>query len=181
MRLKLLPLTPRATYLHQAVAVYNEYVPGEIRFQRHFFRSHMERPGYVGLALGLERGDIVGVAFGSRSLPGQWWHECVAGRVGAQHRALQAAWVLTQLHILSAYRNRGLGGYLHDAILMRQPATRVLLSTQVSNRAAQRFYARRDWQVLHPGFMFVEGDEPFMVLCKTLPGDSSTNGAQRDQ
>jgi len=160
-----LPLTPTSTQLLDAVRVYNEYIEGDLPRQEQFFRSHMRRPGYVGL-MALTDDKVIGFVFGSSSLAGQWWHERVAAHVGHTHPALQDAWVLTQLNVLQAHRNKGIGQTLHDRILHKQPSPRTLLSTQVANTGAQRFYKRNGWRILHEGFRFSANDEPYKILAK---------------
>lgn len=167
MSLELLPLNKQSPYVLDAVKIYNEYIPGEIDYQEHFFRTHMRHPGYVGLLAQLDE-KIVGVAFGSNSLPGQWWHERVAAHVGREHPALHNAWVLTQLNVLRAYRNRKIGETLLQHIIEKQTRERLLLSTQLANTSAQRFYRRHGWQILHEGFKFSSNDEPYKILHKKL-------------
>lgn len=167
MTIKFLPLHATSPYLMDAVHIYNEYISAELAYQEHFFRTHMRRPGYAGLVAQMDE-VIVGVAFGSDSLNGQWWHDRVATHVGDEHPALQNAWVLTQLNILAEYRNRKIGVQLHDAIIAKQSQANLLLSTQVANHAAQRFYKRHGWSVLHDGFVFSSGDEPYKILNKTI-------------
>lgn len=167
MKPEFLPLTYDAPFVLDAVKVYNEYIHGDLEHQEHFFRNHMRRAGYVGLVARVNT-HVIGVAFGSLSLAGQWWHDKVATHVGAKHPALQSAWVLTQLNVLSDYRNDRIGTQLHNLILQRQKCSNLLLSTQVANKAAQRFYKRHCWQVLHEGFQFSAGDEPFKILHKTI-------------
>ncbi|MEL6525293.1 MAG: GNAT family N-acetyltransferase [Chloroflexota bacterium] len=167
MSVDYLPLTSTSTQLLDAVRVYNEYIDGDLPRQEQFFRSHMRRPGYVGV-MAISDDKVVGFVFGSTSLVGQWWHERVAANVGSEHPALQNAWVLTQLNVLQAYRNKGIGQTLHDRILAQQTSPRVLLSTQVANTGAQRFYKRNDWYILHDGFRFSANDEPYKILAKKL-------------
>jgi len=167
MKVDLLPLNTKSPHVLDAVKIYNEYLPGDLDYQEHFFRTHMRRPGYVGLLARAEH-RIVGVAFGSFSLPGQWWHERVATHVGREHPALHEAWVLTQLNVLRAYRNQKIGELLHNAVIEQQTRKRLLLSTQVANKGAQRFYKRHDWHILHDGFCFSQGDEPYKILNKTV-------------
>lgn len=167
MDIELIALTDSSPYLVEAVEVYNEYVAGDLRYQEHFFRSHLGREGYRGLVARHEN-KTVGVAFGSCSLRGQWWHERVAAHVGKEHEALQNAWVLTQLNVLAAYRNQQVGTLLHDAIIRAQTAKKLLLSTPVSNKAAQRFYLRHGWYFIHDGFVFSTGDVPYAIMAKKL-------------
>lgn len=165
---KLLSFDANSPYFDAAVAIYSEYAThGEPQTHRVFFLEHSARADYIGLVVQMDS-KIVGVTFGSRSRPSNWWHEKVAEQVGDDHPALQDAWVLTQLNVLAAYRNRGVGTQLHDAILAQQPCCKALLSTPVTNTAAQRFYQRYGWRVLHPGFAFSTGDEPYTILHRTL-------------
>jgi ribosomal protein S18 acetylase RimI-like enzyme len=169
MNIDILPLNLDSAHLEAAVEVYHEYTPGELSYQTQFFTSHMERLGYIGFVAQVED-KVIGVTFGSRSLAGQWWHEHVAAHVGTEHPALQDAWILTQLNVFEAYRNQGIGKLLHDKILAAQPCPRLLLSTPVANKAAQRFYERYDWEFLHNGIEFFAGDEPYAIMRKELKG-----------
>lgn len=170
MNFDFIPLHKDSPYLIDAIRVYNEYIPGELDRQEHFFRTHMRRPGYIASLIRADK-KIIGVAFGSDSLRGQWWHERVASQVGYEHPALQDAWELTQLHVLKAYRNRGIGARLLQHITEKHNRPRMLLSTQVANVDAQRFYLRHGWKILHQGFKFSAGDEPYKILHKSLKSD----------
>lgn len=166
MHIELHALRPNTIDFDGALAVYAEYAGGSARSHRSFFMDHVQRPDYVGF-VARHKGKVIGMTFGEASLRGQWWHDVVAKHVGINCAALQEAWVLTQLNVLRDYRNHGIGAQLHDAIVAQQPHHQLLLSTQQSNRAAQRFYQRRGWVVLHPGIVFSRGDEPYMIMRKT--------------
>lgn len=163
MSIELRPLHPRSWLLQEAVRVYCTVWERAAPASLAFFRAQARLPLFLG-CIALDNGRGVGFAFGTASLPGQWWHDTVAEHVGAQHPALQEAWVLTEIAVLAAYRGRGLGAVLHDTVLRRQPLPNVLLSTQQSNRRAQRFYARHGWSLLHPGFSFHEGRPPYVIM-----------------
>lgn len=165
-----LPLHANSPHLLDAIKIYAEYIPGNFDYQDHFFRTHMRRPGYVGVLAQIDH-KIIGFAFGSYSLVGQWWHNTVATNVGYEHPALQSAWVLTQFNVLEAYRNQNIGKILLNEIITQQTQSNLLLSTQVANTGAQRFYKRLGWYVLHEGFVFSSGDEPYKILAKTVPND----------
>lgn len=166
-KLELLPFNLDSPYLSDAVKIYHEYIPGNLLAQEQFFREHLGREGHCGV-LARVKDKVVGLAFGSFSLPHQWWHQQVSDHVGSDHAALKSAWVLTQLNVLEAYRNQKIGYALHHRIIQQQPCQNLLLSTQVANLGAQRFYQRLGWHVLHAGFCFSIGDEPFKILHKTL-------------
>ena len=69
MEIDLIQLNAESPYVNQAVEVYNEYVAGDLRYQEHFFRSHIGREGYRGIVARHED-KTIGVAFGSCSLRG---------------------------------------------------------------------------------------------------------------
>ncbi|GAB5491105.1 MAG: GNAT family N-acetyltransferase [Phototrophicaceae bacterium] len=167
MTLNFLPLSSTSPYFMDAIKVYDEYIPSNQEYQIHFFRNHMRRPGYVGVLAQVD--DVIaGFAFGSYSLVGQWWHDTVANHVGYEHPALQSAWVLTQFNVLEAYRNQSIGKTLLAETINQQTETNLLLSTQVANTGAQRFYKRLGWYVLHEGIVFSSGDEPYKILAKAV-------------
>ena len=163
MNISLLSLATDMPYVAEAVTVYTEYSGGDPRYNLHFFTIHMKRDDYIGLAAQVN-GQIVGIGFGSRAQRGQWWCEKVAAQIGDKHPALVDAWVLTQLNVLEVWRSQGIGTLLHDALIAQQPCSKALLSTPVSNTGAQQFYARHGWTVLHEGFAFARGAEPYMIL-----------------
>ena len=170
MNINLLPLAEDVPYLAEAVTVYTEYSGGDPRYNLHFFKIHMKRDDYIGLAAQVN-GQIVGIGFGSQAQRGQWWREKVAYEIGSNHPALENAWVLTQLNVLETYRSQGIGGEIHDALIAQQPCKQALLSTPISNTGAQEFYARHGWKVLHPGFAFARDAEPYMILQLQVVGD----------
>ena len=133
-----------------------------------FFQSNAIRPDFYGFVV-QAAGQTVGMGFGTKSEPGQWWHNKVAEKVGYEHPALQNAWVLVELAILPRYRNRGLGLRIHNTLLDAQPYPNVLLSTHTDNEGARRFYERYGWSYLHPGFAFFSGHSEFCILHKHLP------------
>ncbi|MFQ3646624.1 MAG: N-acetyltransferase [Anaerolineae bacterium] len=132
------------------------------------FDDYLTQPHFVGVVACWEDEEI-GFALGTQSLPGQWWHDCVAGKLGADHPALQEAFILCELAVLPLYRNMGIGRQLHDTLLASQPMPNALLSTMSSNVGALRFYQRLNWQVLHRGLTFFDGQEPYAILAKRLP------------
>lgn len=165
MIIDLQPFDAQSPYLQGAMAVYQEYTGFLEASTRRFFADFLEISSFLGL-VAVQNGEVIGMSFGMDSQTGDWWHDSVARHVGKQHPALNDAWVLTQLNVLSDHRNQGIGKMLHDAILTRQKRSNILLSTPVTNQAAQRFYLRHGWQFIHKGFSFIEGDEAFAIMHK---------------
>lgn len=160
-------LTAQSPYLAGAMHVYRDYTNFSADYTRQFFDEFLAREDFMGLvALGRDQAQVrvVGMGFGVAARPQDWWTRTVARRVGATHPALQDAWILTQLNVLRGWRSRGIGGRLHDEIIQTQPYPRLLLSTQVHNHAAQRFYQQRGWTYLHSGFAFFEGDIAYAIM-----------------
>lgn len=163
----IVPFTPQSTLLYDAVRVYATVWQRDAEESLLFFRKFASLPDFVAFIARREK-QVVGMAFGTASLPGQWWHDKVAARVGEGHPAFQRAWVLTELAVLQSCRNQGVGAALHDRIVVAQPMPNLLLSTQVDNVGARRFYARRQWRILHAGFAFIQGNTQYVILHKHI-------------
>lgn len=163
LTIQLTPFSADSPLLDEAVKLSIAEWPAPEDQIHGFIARYATLPDFRGL-IALVDGEPAGMGFGVRSLPGNWWHDRVAEQVGADHPALQDAWVLVSLVMRPALRNHGIGAALLDALLATQPCPRTLLSTQVANTGAQRFYTRHGWRILHPGFVFTPGQEPFVVM-----------------
>jgi ribosomal protein S18 acetylase RimI-like enzyme len=167
MTVEVLPFEHDAKLLREAARVYQVVWDRDPEDSLIFFRKYARFPHFRGYVARVQ-GVVVGTVFGTASLPGQWWHDKVAEHVGKQHPALQHAWVLTELAVLETYRDRGIGGLLHDRALQDLPLQTALLSTQGDNTGAQRFYLRRGWQYLHSGFPFHPGRPPYVIMVRWM-------------
>jgi GNAT superfamily N-acetyltransferase len=157
------PFGGSSPLLDGAVGVYVETWGREWDPSYAFFSRYVGYPDFRGF-VAYAQGAMVGMGFGHRSLPGQWWHDAVAAHVGPDHPALQEAWVLVELAVLPAWQGHGIGGVLHDTLLEAQPLPRALLSTEVTNDRARQMYERRGWRYLHSGFPFAAGQPRFLVM-----------------
>lgn len=159
----LAPFEASSPLLEAAVRVYAGTWGRAWDFSHSFITRYAGHPDFRGY-VALHEGAAVGMGFGHRSLPSQWWHDAVAARVGPEHPALHKAWVLVELAVLAPQRGHGIGGLLHDTLLGAQPLPRALLSTEVTNARARRMYEQRGWQYLHSGFPFAAGQPRFAVM-----------------
>jgi ribosomal protein S18 acetylase RimI-like enzyme len=167
MAVEIIPYHYRSHLLQDAVRIYVETWKRNREESLVFFRNYAQLEHFYGFVARVDE-HVVGVAFGVESKEGRWWHDKVAEQIGADHPALQEAWVLTELAVLPNYRNQQIGTLLHDHILDEQPCPNVLLSTQVSNTGARRFYERHGWDTLHAGFPFHRGHEPYVIMHKLI-------------
>jgi len=162
------PFDASSPYFDDVVHIYLEAFGGEENAIRAFIARYAttlpDWRGYVAL-IGPQ---VVGMGFGTRSLPGQWWHDPVAAAIDPDDPALQDARVLVDLAARSAYRNRGVGTALLEMLLASQPCPRALLSTEVANAGAHRLYERNGWRYLLPGLVFTPGQQPFVVMGREI-------------
>lgn len=164
----LAPFTVDSPYLEDAVRVYAETWPDDSEEIRTFIQRYATYPDFHG-QVALVEDKVIGMGFGHRSRPGDWWHDRVAVQLGSDYPALQDAWVLVELVVLETYRGAGIGSALHNALLASQPCSRALLSTEVNNTVARLLYERLGWHYLHTGFKFREDGELFVVMSYSAP------------
>ncbi|WP_300010787.1 GNAT family N-acetyltransferase [Pseudonocardia sp.] len=154
------------------------YPPGTARHRRPLWLDHVQRPGWraVGWIDAADR--LLGVAYGYRGAPGQWWFEEV--RRGLRSQPADQYWLedyfeLTELHVRPDVQGGGLGEGLLRALLAGATTRRVLLSTpeygtQAPGRAWQ-LYRRTGFHDVLRQHRFTGDTRPFAVLGRTLPLD----------
>lgn len=158
-------------YLQDAIDVYCKVWERDTDNSTIFFRKYTRFPDFVGFVAYADA-QAVGFAMGARSEKGQWWHDKVAKNVGATHSALDNAWVLIELAVLSNYRRHHIGTLLHDHILKTQTNPNALLSTQIDNRPARRFYEAHQWTYLHQGMIFNKSRQKYCIMHRDMRNDS---------
>lgn len=171
MPVELIAFNYHSSLLYEAVQVYCEVWERNKEDSLMFFQRYARYGHFLGYVASYNS-RVIGMGFGTISESGQWWHDKVAQQVGRAHQALQDAWVLTELAVLKEYRNQGIGIALHDRVIREQPFANVLLSTQVSNTGARRFYERQGWTYLHAGFAFQRGRPFYCIMHKAISHDN---------
>ena len=151
--IELAPYSESSPYLKAGVRVYALTWGYDEKPSMKFFREYARKEGFLGV-VALDGGEVVGIAFGVKSVPGNWWHDIVSRHVGEHHAALKDAWVLVEIAILPSYRNHGIGQQMMAYLSSRQPYSNLLLSTQTTNHGARRLYERLGWSYLHEGIQF---------------------------
>jgi ribosomal protein S18 acetylase RimI-like enzyme len=166
MALTLAPFSDASPYLEDALHIYLATWPDDPEKIRAFLTRYAGYPDFCGRVALLDQ-QAIGMGFGHRSQPGDWWHDRVAKALGPDHPALQNAWVLVELAVLPNHRGQGIGKALHQSLLSSQPCPRALLSTEVSNTRARSFYEGLGWRYIKNSFQFSENGEPFVIMAQT--------------
>lgn len=149
------------------------YPPGTAQQRAPMWLEHMLRKGWR--CVGAFDGDaLVGVAYGYRGAPGQWWHDEVARGLkttdpAAAQLCLADYFELTELHVHPDAQGKGIGEALLTDLLSRVDAPRVLLSTPEGPTRAWRLYRRIGFTDLLRNYRFAGDSRPFAVLGRTLP------------
>lgn len=127
----------------------------------------------------LRSATLLGVAYGYRGSPDQWWQQQV--RRGLHHVGLPPAEVtrlmsdyfeLTELHIHPRAQGRGLGEALVRRLLGNRPESNVLLSTPEMSgepNRAWRLYRRLGFTDIIRGYHFSGDPRAFAILGRPLP------------
>ncbi len=162
--------------LHEALRIYvtaMRYPPGTERHRSPMWLEHMLRTGWLCMAA-FEGDVLVGIAYGYRGAPGQWWHDEVhRGLMAIDPAAAQHDLVdyfeLTELHVHPNAQGRGIGEALLTELLSRVDAPRALLSTPEGPTRAWRLYRRIGFTDVLRNYHFTGDSRAFAVLGRTLP------------
>ncbi|ASO22144.1 ribosomal protein S18 acetylase RimI-like enzyme [Actinoalloteichus hoggarensis] len=168
------------TRLTEALHIYvtaMRYPPSAMHHRGPTWLSHASREGWRGVAALDHRGGMVGVAYGYRGAPGQWWYEQVnhglletGDAAGARHW-LRDYFELTELHVLPKAQGHGIGEGLLRMLLADAEGADVLLSTPEGPSRAWRLYRRVGFKDVLRDYRFAGDSRPFAVLGRTLPLD----------
>jgi ribosomal protein S18 acetylase RimI-like enzyme len=122
---------------------------------------------------------LLGVAYGYRGAPDQWWQQQVLRglhRMGFSReetvRLMGDYFELTELHIAPDAQGRGLGEALARRLLTDRDEANVLLSTPETNGEANRawrLYRRLGFTDIIRGYHFSGDPRAFAILGRTLP------------
>lgn len=154
------------------------YPQGTAEQRAPMWLAHMLRDGWRNRCAIDADGALVGVAYGYRGLPGQWWHEQVrkglAERSEPRQGAPERAWLadyfeLTELHVRPESQGSGIGGELLRMLLDDIPQGAVLLSTPEGRTRAWQLYRRLGFTDVLRDYHFAGDPRPFAILGRTLP------------
>ncbi|MDR3663680.1 MAG: GNAT family N-acetyltransferase [Mycobacterium sp.] len=177
--------------LDDALTVYIDamrYPRGTERQRASMWLEHTRRDGWTAVAAldgpedipnPLESAPMLGVAYGYRGAPDQWWHQQVTAglrHVGTPDHRIDALMTgyfeLTELHIHPRAQGRGIGEALARRLLDGRPESHVLLSTPEilgEGNRAWRLYRRLGFYDVMRSYYFPGDPRPFAILGRALP------------
>lgn len=180
--------------LDDALSVYVDamrYPRGTERQRASMWLDHTRRDGWTGVAAfdvpttdeaqdeALRSAPMLGVAYGYRGAPDQWWYQQVAAglrQVGTPSeridQLLNGYFELTELHIHPRAQGLGLGEALTRRLLAGCAESHVLLSTPEilgEGNRAWRLYRRLGFHDVMRSYFFPGDPRPFAILGRALP------------
>ena len=145
---------------------YNQGESAVIRFSA-ALEHHKYRQGFRCVVARPSSNDpIVGFAFGYTVKPGQWWRDSVASAMKPRQaeRWLSDCFELAELAVIPSYQGRGVGGELHETLLIDLPHQTAALSTIHAESNAIHLYRKRGWITLIEDLIFPGGLRGYMIL-----------------
>ena len=137
--------------------------------------THMLRDGWRCVAAIDTSDRLLGISYGYRGAPGQWWHEQVRrGLLITAGTAAVETWTrdyfeLTELHVRPDAQGHGIGEGLLRLLLQDVPDNATLLSTPEGPSRAWRLYRRVGFVDVLRDFLFAGDPRPFAILGRALP------------
>jgi ribosomal protein S18 acetylase RimI-like enzyme len=166
------------TRLRDALAIYVEamrYPSGTAEQRAPMWLTHALRDGWRSFAALDADGTMLGIAYGYRGNPGQWWHEQVRrGLVKNRGEDAAAQWLtdyfeLTEIHVRPGSQGSGIGENLLRRLLDGVPNRQVLLSTPEGTSRAWKLYRRVGFVDVLRDYHFAGDPRPFAILGRPLP------------
>ena len=143
----------------------------EISVRRQIVLRHASYPG--ARSLGATRRDdrLVGFVYGMPNDRAHWWSTVVAPYLRAAGRDgwLDDAFVITELHVLPAYQNRGIGRALITTLTDAADQPRSILSAIDTDSPARALYHALGYQDLARRVHFPSAPKPYAVMGAPLP------------
>ena len=132
--------------------------------------DHSRRAGFDCVVAAGPGNHIVGLAYGYRGAPGQWWYsEVRRGLRSAARTELGNFFELTELHVHPEWQGHGLGETLLRSLAAGRPERYMLLSTPEGENRAWRLYRRLGFDDVLRDFRFTGDPRLFGVLGRELP------------
>ena len=180
------PLPTSGSRFEAALAVYREAFSrppysdservNEVRSR--IAAQHGRRPGFRAFCAMHGDGRVLGMTYGYRSEPGQWWHEAVAAAIAADAYAawLSDAYELAEVAVAPAFQSFGIGRALIERLLSGVAERSCVLSTR-SDSNAHLLYRRIGFHEITE-MKFFTGGHPFYIMGRRLHPVEDETGAR---
>lgn len=147
-----------------------EVRPDAARSRRSILTAHLQRTGLLAVGAFDDTGRLVGVAYGYRGAPGQWWHDQVSAALSEDNTArwLSGSFEVCELHVRPAFQSTGLGREVLARLLALTDAPTAVLTTPDADTRARRFYRAGGWVDLARQLRFPGDPRVFAVLALPL-------------
>jgi ribosomal protein S18 acetylase RimI-like enzyme len=135
------------------------------------WEEHSRREGFdCVVAVSRDDDQLLGLAYGYRGAPGQWWYsEVRRGLAPGALAQLANFFELTELHVHPAWQGRRIGETLLRRLADERPERSMLLSTPEGENRAWRLYRRLGFGDVLRHYRFTGDPRPFGVLGRELP------------
>lgn len=161
-----------APLLSRAAQIYGEAMarrPEQVVQRREIMQSHLGRPSFQAVLAYPEDGGhepLIGFGYGYRGAPGDWFHDVVARRLGAEPaRAwLSDAFELAELHLMPAFHGQGIGRAMLQTLLDVAGTQTVVLSTHDQESPARALYRACGFVDLATEFRFPGSAEVYAIM-----------------
>ncbi|MFC4030575.1 GNAT family N-acetyltransferase [Streptomyces polygonati] len=145
--------------------------PDEVSIRRPIVLRHLGCRGARALGAFGRDGRLVGFVYGLPNDRAHWWSSVVQPYLREQGNDgwLDDSFVITELHVLPGFQNRGIGRRLITAITDTATEPRSILSAIDGDSPARHLYRSLGYQDLARPVHFPSAGRPYAVMGAPLP------------
>jgi GNAT superfamily N-acetyltransferase len=164
-------LAPRVDEALAVQAVAFGLGPDEVAIRRQIVLRHLGCAGARALGAFGEDGRLVGFVYGLPNDRSHWWSSVVQPYLRAQGNEdwLDGSFVITELHVLPGFQNRGVGRRLITGITDTATEPRSILSAIDGESPARHLYRSLGYRDLARPVHFPSATRPYAVMGAPLP------------
>ncbi|MEU3651269.1 GNAT family N-acetyltransferase [Streptomyces sp. NPDC014735] len=145
--------------------------PEEVEVRRHIVLRHLDHPHARALGATTPDGRLVGFVYGMPNERTHWWSTVVEPYLRATDCAhwLDDSFVITELHVLPGFQNRGIGRSLITTLTDAADQPRSILSAIDTDSPARGLYRSLGYRDLARQVHFPSAPKPYAVMGAPLP------------
>lgn len=165
------PLKPDMEEFHDARHLYMQIWDSETG---ELVDKHTTYDGWAGF-VALDGAQVVGLSYGYRSQPEQWFHDKMKARLDhdTYHSWMMDCFEFVELIVHPDYRRQRLGIQLHDVLLSPRKESKSVLVVDADNVAARQLYSSLGWEIIDKPGLSGEGSNVLMgIQLPYVPNES---------